>query len=310
MNSGGVGARKSFGSSFPRSFEEFVAESGPIPETLDEVMDVDYAKDFAPSLEAFETRYKPILDNHPDYVGPGADKDMFLRRLRWGHNFYRLVRYVRTNGSVTARRNPDLPDSDKVKSLAREVGDRMVLPDMTEVLEHVDNGRSVSIIGVHQGYHWLNKSAKDFIKLPRVHITKSGAAEAIGDDIVFKAEDADPTAFLKLIKDIRKRQVMIELHPDGRNGEMVSRPLFNGDVQVGVGFTTLTWHSKAVLYSLGTNWDGEQFQVELRKEPDPMDFEDSEAFSNAAIDSYVEVLRTAYLQTPENLRLPRMSNEG
>lgn len=304
----GERGKNRFGSSFPRSFEEFTAESGPIPDDFSEVLDLDYAKDYAPPLESFQTRYKAVLDFHPGYGKTEEEHELFLRRLRWGHNFYRFVRFVRTHGSIMAYRNPDLPDSDKVMKIAAQIKDRVIMPDMSEVLENVENGRSISFIGIHQGYHWLNKAAKDFVQLPRVHITKSGAAEPIGDDIVFKAEDADPTAFLKLIKDIRKRQVMIELHPDGRNGELVRRPLFNNEVDIGVGFTSLTWHSKAALYSLGTNWDGENFKIEVKKEPDPRDFEDSEAFVEAALDSYVEIVRTAYLEEPENLRLPRLVN--
>ena len=287
-----------------------MAETGPIPDSFDEVLDLDYAKDYAPSLEAFQTRYQTLLNGHPGYGHSAAQQEEFLRRLRWGHNFYRMVRFVRTHGSVIANRNPDLPDSDKVKRLAQEVGDRMRLPDMGGVLRDVEDGRSISIIGVHQGYHWLNKTAKDQIRLPRVHITKSGAAQPIGDDIVFKAENADPTAFLKLIKDIRKRQVLIELHPDGRNGETVRKPLMGAEVAVGVGFTTLSWHAKASVYSLGTTWDGEQFIVDVKKEPDPRDFEDSQSYGDAAVESYVDMLRTAYLETPENLRLPRLITDS
>ncbi len=269
-------------------------------------MDVDFAKDYAPSLEAFQTRYQQLLDFHPGYGTTDEEHEMFLRRLRWGHNFYRFVRFIRTFGSASAYRNPDQPHAEQVLAIAQQLKERVIMPDMSEVLDKVDQGRSISFIGIHQGYHWLNKAAKDLVTLPRVHITKSGAAEPIGDDIVFKASDADPTAFLKLIKDIRKRQVMIELHPDGRNGELVRRPIFDSEVDIGVGFTTLTWHSKAALYSLGTNWDGENFRIEVKKEPDPLDFDDSEAFAEAAVDSYVDIVKTAYLEEPENLRLPRL----
>lgn len=286
--------------------EDFIRDVGPLPDSLSEMTTIAFARDRAPSSEMYEMRYGELMDARSD-VQTKQDRAAFIDRLKVGYAMNDLAFFL-TRG---AKREVKRIEAGKVKMtetrahvqrLVHEFDDRIRISGLDAVKQAAADGRSILILAAHQGFHLLARKALSQITLPRLLVSRGGRGS---NGNVFKAENDDPTAFIRFIRTFKNSPHCLEIYPDGRQGTVLDASVLGMPIQLGAGFLTLGWRAKAAAFYSEILWDGTYFNIALKPAPDPRNYEDAEPYKSDMVAGYLSQLERFHLATPENLRPPR-----
>lgn len=288
------------------SVAEYEAKFGPLPDSFNDVATLDFAKNRAPDDQAFEKRYADLLAARAD-TQTDEDRRKFIDRLKIGFAMFQVIMLLVQNGSRELRelkRSGETPNTSQKRALklTKELESKIKIKGLEAVKAYETENRSVLMLCAHQGFHRLARHALKDVKLPRMLVSKQGGGNN-QSDTVFKADNSDPTSFIRFLRKFKKEPHLLEIYPDGHQGSVSEQKVLGFPVKMGTGFLAIGWQAKAAIFHCVVLWDGSTFTIEFIPGLDPKGYEDGETFQRDLMASYVATIEAHYSAEPENIRL-------
>ena len=293
----------------PQNAEEYIAQNGPLPASLLDATTEAFSAGRAPSTATFEKRYARVIEALPD-IKTDEDRAAFITRLQIGYAFYHLVKFLRRGGrrQVLKGRGGQTSSDETTKQLGTLVTDlenRIKITGFDALTKAQAEGRSIILLCAHQGFYPLLQAAMSNLNMPLLRVTKGGGQSESRHE-VFKADNDDPTAFIRFMRTFKNSPHYLEIYPDGRQGSVSDQTLLGFPIQIGMGFTTIAWRAKAYATHASVLWDGETFNIVFEPAPDPLTYSDSDSYYADLVSDYLAKLEQMHLAGPENMRPPRL----
>lgn len=237
----------------------------------------------------------------------------FRARLLWGNAVFGYLHFLLTLTDGLRRRmamGETLEEEDELRILdLLHQADALETPaDYTLLRQARDAGKSIVLTGAHLGYFGTISTRHYALEMPYTQVVNYAFGGANDDSLVMLSPVSEgmQIAYAKLIKRMRAAPRLIEIYPDGGEGQGQHEMDFMGErIRLGLGACNMALLGRAAVFFHHRGWRAGKMHIEFTPGPVAGPETDGPAFTAAFAEFYLDCVRKILLGPPENIGLCR-----
>lgn len=278
---------------------------------------VEHFADFVPDIEA--TKNNPFLC--PPLNGPfpmvsliwptiarlngiESEDQEFQDRIRWGSAVQRQILFLRRLCGVLNAKPLGLRTVQEKTAfeVLAALNSALVPPEREPLLKDIEGGRSIVLVHAHAGMSGVSNMGLPLGNTPQSMVARAAAKAHREQDFNLKTLGPNVALeFAKLVKAMKKEPRIVQIFPDGGDGETSIVSVCGRDVQIGRGAALLAHAAKASVYFCGSHWTGQKFDLCLTRGPNGDEYSSKLAFEAEFLEFYGSCLEAIVLGPPEDM---------